>query len=131
MGKFGNKYTEDNTIKHGGPVLAEIAKPQDGQVSQSEESAPPKIAPEKKPVMKSKAPPKTTATAPATPEPEPAPKEEVSPTRGVMVQFTSRCELDAERQFKAIAPELGKTQQALLAEALNLLFKKYGKGEVA
>jgi|EndMetStandDraft_8_1072994.scaffolds.fasta_scaffold1357089_1 hypothetical protein len=35
------------------------------------------------------------------------------------------------RQLKAIAFEHEKTQQALIQEALNLLFAKYGKDQIA
>lgn len=103
--KFGGK---DYAPQSAGPQPAEVRV-----------EAPAK-APAKSPVTK----------APAKENRKSGPTAESS-TRGVMVQFTSRCELDAERQFKAMARELGKKQQALLAEALNFLFKKYGKPEVA
>jgi hypothetical protein len=35
------------------------------------------------------------------------------------------------KQIKAIAFEEEKTQQALMQEALNLLFAKYGKDQIA
>ena len=35
------------------------------------------------------------------------------------------------KQFKTLAVELEKTQEAAMAEALNLLFRKYGEPEIA
>ena len=35
------------------------------------------------------------------------------------------------QQLKMLAAEKGKTQQKLMAEALNMLFAKYGKGQIA
>ena len=35
------------------------------------------------------------------------------------------------KQLKVLAAETGITQQALLAEALNMVFAKYGKPEIA
>ncbi len=37
----------------------------------------------------------------------------------------------AIKQFKTLAVELEKTQEAAMAEALNLLFRKYGEPEIA
>jgi hypothetical protein len=37
----------------------------------------------------------------------------------------------AQRQFKVLAAEQGKTVQALLQEAVNDLFRKYDKGAIA
>lgn len=37
----------------------------------------------------------------------------------------------AKKQLAILAIESGKTQQALLTEALNDLFRKYGKPEIA
>ena len=37
----------------------------------------------------------------------------------------------AQRQFKVLAAEQGKTVQALLQEAVNDLFRKYDKGTIA
>jgi hypothetical protein len=45
--------------------------------------------------------------------------------RDVKVPFSSRIALTADRQLKELAKE-GHTQVDLLAEALNLLFQKYG-----
>ena len=39
--------------------------------------------------------------------------------------------LAAVAQFKRLAGELGMTQEAAMAEALNLLFKKYSEPEIA
>lgn len=38
---------------------------------------------------------------------------------------------EVHRQLKVLAAENGATQQALLSEALNMLFAKYGKPEIA
>ena len=35
------------------------------------------------------------------------------------------------QQLKMLAAEKGKTQQSFIAEALNMLFAKYGKGQIA
>lgn len=35
------------------------------------------------------------------------------------------------RQLKVLAAEQGKSQQALIGEALNMIFAKYGKPEIA
>jgi hypothetical protein len=45
--------------------------------------------------------------------------------------FTVSLNLAAINQFKMLAVELEKTQEAVMAEALNLLFKKYRKPEIA
>jgi hypothetical protein len=38
---------------------------------------------------------------------------------------------EVHRQLKVLAAETGATQQNLLAEALNMVFSKYGKPEIA
>ncbi len=38
---------------------------------------------------------------------------------------------EVHRQLRMLAAERGETQQALLAEALNMLFAKHGKPEIA
>jgi hypothetical protein len=45
--------------------------------------------------------------------------------------LTVRLNLAAVAQFKRLAGELGMTQEAAMAEALNLLFKKYSEPEIA
>jgi hypothetical protein len=47
------------------------------------------------------------------------------------VQFSSYQAPEAVRQLKILAAEQGSTIQALTAEALNMLFAKYGKPTVA
>ena len=38
---------------------------------------------------------------------------------------------EVHKQLRVLAAEQGETQQALLAEALNMLFAKHGKPEIA
>ncbi len=38
---------------------------------------------------------------------------------------------EVHRQLKVLAAEKGATQQGLIAEALNMVFSKYGKPEIA
>jgi len=45
--------------------------------------------------------------------------------------LTVRLNPAAIKQFKTLAVELEKTQEAAMAEALNLLFKKNGEPEIA
>ena len=55
----------------------------------------------------------------------------VKPSRIGRVQFSSYQAPEAVRQLKILAAEQGSTIQALTAEALNMLFAKYGKPTVA
>jgi hypothetical protein len=55
---------------------------------------------------------------------------ELERLRAVKVPFSSRITVAAEQQLKAMARE-GRSQTDLLAEALNLLFKRHGKRPVA
>jgi hypothetical protein len=55
----------------------------------------------------------------------------VKPSRIGRVQFSSYHAPEAGRQLKIPAAEQGSTIQALTAEALNMLFAKYGKQTVA
>jgi hypothetical protein len=50
--------------------------------------------------------------------------------RDIKVQFSSRISYGADQQLKALAKQ-GHTQTELLAEALNLLFRKHDVDEVA
>ena len=57
---------------------------------------------------------------------------ELEALRNVKVPFSSRITAAAERQLKALSREgEGRSQTELLAEALNLLFKKHGRDQVA
>jgi hypothetical protein len=51
----------------------------------------------------------------------------VKPSRVGRRQVSTWVLPDAARQLRILAAEQGKSQQALIAEALNLLFAKYGK----
>ena len=55
----------------------------------------------------------------------------VKPSRVGRVQLSSYQAPEAARQLKILAAEQGSTIQALTAEALNLLFAKYGKPTIA
>jgi antitoxin-like ribbon-helix-helix protein len=55
---------------------------------------------------------------------------EIAALRSVKVPFSSRITVAADQQLKAMARE-GRSQTELLAEALNLLFKKHGRNQVA
>ncbi len=73
------------------------------------------------------------ATAVQPTPPAPAKKggvERPDALRDVKVQFTSRITYGAAQQLKTMARE-GRTTTDLLAEALNLLFKKHGIDETA
>lgn len=50
--------------------------------------------------------------------------------KNVKVPYSSRINVAADQQLKMLAKQ-GHTQVDLLAEALNLLFKKYGLDELA
>lgn len=74
-------------------------------------------------------------TSADTPAPPSAPTvdanaAEMAALRSVKVPFSSRITVAADQQLKAMARE-GRSQTELLAEALNLLFKKHGKDQVA
>jgi hypothetical protein len=57
---------------------------------------------------------------------------ELEALRAIKVPFSSRITAAAERQLKALSREgEGRSQTELLAEALNLLFKKHGRDQVA
>lgn len=65
--------------------------------------------------------------APAT-----ATQSEMAMLRSIRVPFSSRITAAADRQLRALSREgQGTTQTDLLAEALNLLFKKHGRDQVA
>lgn len=80
------------------------------------------------------APPPGSPSAPPPPastkQPPDAAAAELERLRAVKVPFSSRITVAAEQQLKAMARE-GRSQTDLLAEALNLLFKRHGKPPVA
>ena len=64
--------------------------------------------------------------APSAP-PMPAPRR----TRRESVLLPFAVNPEARKQLRIMAAELGRKQQDLTAEALNLLFKHYGKKPIA
>ena len=67
-------------------------------------------------------------------EPAPAPSAPpypIPPGRRDRTTISTWQDNGAAKQLKALAFETGKSQQALMAEALNLLFDKYEKPQVA
>jgi hypothetical protein len=74
---------------------------------------------------------KAAATLPAPAEPA-APKPfAVQPGRVGKKQVMGYFAGEAKKQLKQLGVDLEKTEQDLLAEALNLLFAKYGKPTIA
>jgi hypothetical protein len=55
----------------------------------------------------------------------------VKPSRVGRVAVSSWQTPETARQLRILAAEEGSTQQALMAEALNLLFVKYRKPQIA
>lgn len=68
--------------------------------------------------------------APVTLE-EPAHARSRSPARAGQTLIGGFFSPEVHRQLKVMAAEQGKTQQALLADALNMLFAQHGKPEIA
>jgi hypothetical protein len=58
-------------------------------------------------------------------------KPYVAPSRETRKPLTTWQDVAALKELRALSLETGKKQQALMAEALNMLFVKYGKGRVA
>lgn len=63
--------------------------------------------------------------------PPPAPHSKRKPSREATTLIGGHFSPDVARQLAIIAAEEGTTKQALLAEALDLLFLKKGKARVA
>lgn len=80
----------------------------------------------------------TTATveadsAPKAPKPEAEPlsaKRSKASSRENTVLIGGHFPVEMQKQLRMIAAEEGTTNQALLAEALNLLFQKKGKAAI-
>jgi hypothetical protein len=74
-----------------------------------------------------------TALGSVSPQPEPVRSnaDELAALRSVKVPYSSRITLAADQQLKAMARQGKGSQVDLLAEALNLLFKKYGFDQIA
>jgi hypothetical protein len=68
-----------------------------------------------------------------SPSPEPArvPKADRPPSRQGAVQIAAFFPEDVRAQLKVVAAEQRRDVQDLLAEAINLIFVKYGKPEIA
>ena len=64
-------------------------------------------------------------------QPAPQPVYPIPPSRQNRKALTTWQDAIALKQLKAIADEQGVSQQKALAEALNLLFTKYGKPAIA
>ena len=93
--------------------------------------------PKKSPAPKPAAKKKTTvgqgrAAKPVKAKPEPAAehKETRKPSRAATVLVGGHFPPSVSRQLRIIAAEDGTTNQALLAEALDLLFTKKGKQKI-
>ena len=63
-------------------------------------------------------------------EPKPTPKKARKNTRDKTVLIGGHFPPEVQKQLRMIAAEEGTTNQALLAEALNLLFRKKGKDAI-
>lgn len=73
---------------------------------------------------------------PAAPIPEAAPVHAAEPagpppSRQGKVAISAYFDPAVRKQFAILAIKEGKSQQALLADALNLLFREHGEGEIA
>ena len=72
-------------------------------------------------------------------DPEPAlaldspvkPKSSLAPSRVGRAHIGGYFSESVKRQLRILAAEQNKTTQALIGEALNLLFSNYGKAEIA
>lgn len=116
MGKFGGDKYKPHQL---GPEPAEPA-PTVEQSAPTEPSVQP--LPAKAPAGPKVAVP-TAAIA--------LPTQADAKVREPRVQFSSRIRHSADLQLKALAAKQGIHQTELLAEALNLLFRRYGLDEVA
>lgn len=68
----------------------------------------------------------------AQPEPAPAPAAtELPPSRQGKVAISAYFDKAVRKQLSVMATEEERSQAALMAEALNLLFEKYGKPTIA
>lgn len=62
---------------------------------------------------------------------KPAPRASRAPSRKGQTLIGGFFDPEVHKQLKVMAAEQGTTQQALLADALNMLFAKSGKPEIA
>jgi hypothetical protein len=58
-------------------------------------------------------------------------KAAATSSRSGRVSVTSWQTPETRRQLKMLAADVGQTEQAMIAEAFNLLFVKYGKPPIA
>ena len=74
-----------------------------------------------------------SSPAPAAASAEPAPRTAgfFAATRAGKKKVTASLDPAAHKQLKGLAVEKDGTTEALLTEAINDLFKKYGKPEIA
>jgi hypothetical protein len=70
------------------------------------------------------------AELPAVP-PAPRPARETAPSRVGKVAIGAHFDLAVRQQLAIMAARQNKSQAALLAEALNLLFAEYGESQIA
>lgn len=78
-------------------------------------------------------PPEGSSPAPAAASAEPVPRPAgfYAATRAGKKKVTATLDPAAHKQLKGLAVEREGTTEALLMEAINDLFKKYGKPEIA
>jgi hypothetical protein len=123
-GRFGGDKYKPHQL--GPEPAAPLASP---ELTSSEPSAP-VLAPEGQKAA--------SPAAPVAPAAADQPVRKARPTRtasteavpDIKVPYSSRISYAADLQLRALAKE-GHTQVDLIAEALNLLFKKHGLDEVA
>jgi hypothetical protein len=65
------------------------------------------------------------------PRDQPAVKPEIPPSRQGKIGINTYHDPAVAQQLKLLSAEKGISQQKLMAEALNMLFAKYGKGQIA
>lgn len=76
--------------------------------------------------------PEPVMKAPAAPTPSAAPSGTArQPSREGTAAITVHYPEPVRRQLKVLASEEGRTMDDMVAEALNLLFARYRKGEIA
>jgi hypothetical protein len=115
-------------------LAAEAAGPGAGSMSKGSrfgDYKPGQLGPEPAaPTTASASPP---AGTPSAPPPAPSASTDaatIAALRAVKVPFSSRITVAADQQLKAMSRE-GRSVTDLLAEALNLLFKKHGRDQNA
>jgi hypothetical protein len=87
--------------------------------------------PDQPPVKARPAPARVRKKADVAPEPEPQGKAGLPPSRQGKKALTGYFDPEVLKQLKVMAAAEDTTIQALMSEALNDLFKKYGKPHIA